>query len=116
MLNFGDRLREERTRLGLNQSECAAVAEVSKTTQFNYEKGERSPDAPYLAKVAEAGIDVLYVLTGNRASLNQADLSAEEADLLNSYRSMPEGDRVAIRRMAAALAESAANASTKKSL
>lgn len=107
MLNFGDRLREERIRLGLNQGELATVAEVSKTTQFNYEKGERSPDAPYLAKVAAAGVDVLYVITGQRADPNEADLSDGESELLNHYRSMPESDRAAMRRMGSALAEMA---------
>ncbi len=107
LLNFGERLREERIRLGLNQGELATVAEVSKTTQFNYEKGERSPDAPYLAKVAAAGVDVLYVLTGHRAEPNEADLSGDESELLNHYRSMPEPDRAAMRRMGSALAESA---------
>jgi len=116
LLNFGDRLREERTRLGLNQGELATVAEVSKTTQFNYEKGERSPDAPYLAKVAAAGVDVLYVLTGCRAMPSEAGLSADESEVLNHYRSMPESDRVAIRRMTTALAESTANSANKKSL
>jgi len=91
----------------MNQGECAAVADVSKTTQFNYEKGERSPDAPYLAKIALAGVDVLYVVTGQRSALNNADLSAEETELLNHYRSMPDSDRAAVRRMTSALAESA---------
>ncbi len=83
------------------------MADVSKTTQFNYEKGERSPDAPYLAKIALAGVDVLYVVTGQRSALNNADLSAEETELLNHYRSMPDSDRAAVRRMTSALAESA---------
>ncbi len=114
LLNFGDRLREERIRLGLNQGELANVAEVSKTTQFNYEKGERSPDAPYLAKVAAAGVDVLYVLTGQRVAPSSADLSADESELLNHFRSMPESDRAAVRRLTTALAESVARYEEKK--
>lgn len=112
LLNFGDRLREERIRLGLNQGELAFVAKVSKTTQFNYEKGERSPDGPYLANVAAIGVDVLYVLTGVRAAPSSADLSPDESELLNHYRSMPEQDRAAMRRLGSALAESAGKYST----
>lgn len=100
----------------MNQGELAAVAEVSKTTQFNYEKGERSPDAPYLAKVHTVGIDVLYVLTGQRAAPSEAALSGDESELLNHYRSMPDQDRAAMRRLGSALAESATRSSSEKKL
>ncbi len=112
----GERLREERVRVGLNQDDFAKLGGVNRNTQGAYEKNDRSPDASYLAKVANAGVDVLYVLTGCRAMPSEAGLSADESEVLNHYRSMPESDRVAIRRMTAALAESAANASVKKSL
>ena len=105
LLNIGERLREERARLGLNQGDFAAVAKVSKTTQFNYEKGERSPDAAYLEAVAAAGVDVLYVLTGRRAGLSETGLAEDESTLLNQYRAMPDSDRATVRRMASALAE-----------
>ena len=107
LLNIGERLREERARLGLNQGDFAAVAKVSKTTQFNYEKGERSPDAAYLEAVAAAGVDVLYVLTGNRSGLSENRLADDESMLLNQYRAMEDSDRATFRRMASALAETA---------
>jgi len=107
LLNIGERLREERARLGLNQGDFAAVAKVSKTTQFNYEKGERSPDAAYLEAVATAGVDVLYVLTGNRSGLSENRLADDESMLLNQYRAMEDSDRATFRRMASALAETA---------
>jgi len=106
LLNIGERLKEERARLGLNQGDFAAVANVSKTTQFNYEKGERSPDAAYLEAVAKAGVDILYVLTGRRGGLSEAGLADDESTLLNHYRAMPESDRATVRRLTSALAES----------
>lgn len=112
-MNIGERLREERARLGLNQGDFAAVANVSKTTQFNYEKGERSPDAAYLEAVAAAGVDVLYVLTGRRAGLSETGLAEDESTLLNQYRAMPDSDRATVRRMASALAETAGRYSTE---
>lgn len=66
MCTLGERLKAERSRLSMSQTELAAIGGVGKTTQINYEKGVRSPDASYLAAVAEAGVDVLYVLTGER--------------------------------------------------
>lgn len=53
-------------RLVMNQSDMAKAAGVTKKTQGLYEKGVRFPDARYLATVAEVGVDVYYVLTGNR--------------------------------------------------
>jgi len=67
MNSIGARLREEREALGVNQTDFAQIGGVQRRAQVNYEAGDRSPDAAYLAAVAEAGVDVLYVLTGRRA-------------------------------------------------
>lgn len=63
----GARLRSERERLGLSQSAFAALGSSSKGSQILYEKGA-PPTADYLAVVAAAGADVLYILTGERRS------------------------------------------------
>jgi len=63
-MGIGERLREERERLRLNQEQLGEIGGVRKQAQLLYEKGERSPDAQYLAAVATTGVDVLYVLTG----------------------------------------------------
>jgi len=65
-VSFGDRLREERVRLRLNQTKFGELGGVSKKTQMLYESSERSPDATYLSAIADADVDVSYVLTGNR--------------------------------------------------
>lgn len=78
-----DRLKEERKRLGVSQVEFAALGGVGKRAQINYESGDRNPDADYLARVAEHGADVLYVLTGVRAAVHQKLGSIAQArDLL----------------------------------
>lgn len=56
----------ERLRLGLNQSEMAEIGAVSKATQVAYEADSTKPDAAYLARVSEAGVDVYWLLTGRR--------------------------------------------------
>lgn len=66
MVSFGERLREERERLGMTQAQFGDLAQVTKKTQMLYESGDRSPKADYMAAVAEAGVDVQYLLTGNR--------------------------------------------------
>ena len=104
-MGIGERLKEERQRLGLNQSDFAALAGVTKNSQLNYEKGERSPDTAYLAAVAESGVDVQYVVTGKRTPDPSDSLSAAEADLLERYRELPEADRTHTSRVVRALAE-----------
>jgi len=65
-MNYGDRLREERHKLALTQTELGAVGGVRQLAQSLYEQGKRKPDIAYLAAVAAAGVDVLYVITGKR--------------------------------------------------
>lgn len=71
-VSIGGRLREVREGLGMNQTDFAALAGATRQTQSNYEKGERVPDALYLAAIAAAGGDVRYILTGIRESLGQS--------------------------------------------
>ncbi|MEI7408746.1 XRE family transcriptional regulator [Pectobacterium aroidearum] len=84
--DIGERLREERERLGLSQPAMGEIGGVKKLTQLNYEKGERFPDASYLSALAKFGLDVQYVVTGVRAS---AALPNDELELINHYRSAP---------------------------
>jgi len=95
-MSIGDRLREERTRLSLSQELMGDAAGVRKQAQLKYEKGERSPDAEYLARLTAIGVDVLYVLTGERAAGLPAGLSAEEQLLVESYRALPVARRKAV--------------------
>ncbi|AGA74263.1 helix-turn-helix domain-containing protein [Pseudomonas putida HB3267] len=104
LLNIGERLREERVRLGYNQADFAAIAGVAKTSQFNYEKGERSPDAAYLAAVAEKGVDVLYVVTGVRLPVHADQLSPEGAELMHLAQKIKDSDMAILVRMASAFA------------
>lgn len=102
-MNIGDRLREERKRLGLNQDEFGVIAGVSKTAQFNYEKGDRSPDAAYLAAIAAAGVDVMYIITGARSVPAAESLSPRAAALLDNYEHAAEEDKKALERLASAI-------------
>lgn len=50
----------------MSQTEFGAAGGVLKNAQSSYETDKRSPDANYLAKIAELGVDVNYVVTGQR--------------------------------------------------
>lgn len=88
-MDIGSRLREERERLGMTQEAFGKAGGVLKRALIRYEKGERSPDAQFLAALAAVGVDVLYVLTGQR----QSPAAAAALD---------EGDRVLLRNFHAA--------------
>lgn len=107
MSGIGERLREERVRIGLSQGALGELGGVKANAQGNYEKGDRYPDAAYLAAVSEHGIDVLYVVTGQRTPALASSFSDDEADLVAHYRQLPEGDRAHTHKMVNALAEMA---------
>lgn len=92
MGTFSDRLREERARLALTQDQMAAAAGLNRSAQIRYEKGERNPDADYLAAVAAVGVDIAYVITG----VASATMAKDEVELLRRYRSATPEVRAAV--------------------
>lgn len=85
MTSFGTRLREERERLGYNQTDFGDIGGVRKNAQSNYEQGERQPDAEYLQKIQAIGVDVHYLLTGERRDSDELTRA-----LLGSWTSLKE--------------------------
>ncbi|WP_218241537.1 helix-turn-helix domain-containing protein [Comamonas fluminis] len=84
-MTIGDRLREERTRLGLSQPKFAEIAGTTKQTLFSWESNKTAPDAHQLASFALNGVDVFFVLTGERLSAQPA-ADASEQLLLDNFR------------------------------
>lgn len=101
MPNFSERLRTERERLELSQQGLAEKCGVTARSQRNYESGERNPDSVYLAAIAAAGADVLYILTGQRTEGTASD-PAEQV-LLDSYRRCKPDAKANLIQMAALL-------------
>jgi transcriptional regulator with XRE-family HTH domain len=84
-MTLGDRLREERERLGHSQPVFAAFANTTKRTLFSWEEGKTAPDGFQIAALAAAGTDVLYVITGSRDPELPA-LDTSERLLIDNYR------------------------------
>lgn len=104
-MGVGERLREERMRLGLNQDAFAQLGGITRNTQGSYEKGERNPDSVYLTAVLKAGVDVLYVLTGGRMKRAVEGLDEAEEHLLQQFRTLSDYDQKAVHRIVGAMAE-----------
>ncbi|OXI48154.1 hypothetical protein CFB84_04165 [Burkholderia aenigmatica] len=54
--------------MGLSQAKFAAACGIGKTAQYTYEAGERTPDAAYLEAAGRLGVDVWYVVLGERTT------------------------------------------------
>ncbi|MBN0091332.1 helix-turn-helix domain-containing protein [Pseudomonas aeruginosa] len=112
-LPIGERLSDERRRLGYNQSDFSALAGITRKTLFGYESGERAPDALALAAWAKSGLDVLYVVTGQRqgvpapapAQEQEAPLAPDERILLDNYRHSPPDAQAALKATSDAFAQ-----------
>jgi transcriptional regulator with XRE-family HTH domain len=87
MTSFGVRLAQERRRLGYRQGAFAALVGTTAPKQSLYENGHRELRAPYLARIAAAGVDVAYILTGKRSE--GFSLGEELDTLLVTYRFLP---------------------------
>lgn len=94
---IGERLKEERERLNLTQPVFSDAAGAKKRTLIDWEKNISSPTAVQLSALSGIGVDVLYVLTGQRGATVQArsqsssiaGLPADEQLLLETYRTLP---------------------------
>ncbi|MBJ9298955.1 helix-turn-helix domain-containing protein [Citrobacter freundii] len=84
--SIGERLKEERVRLGLSQAALGEIGGVRKQAQLNYEKGERNPDSAYLSAIAKFGADIQFIVTGTRSA---ESLSQDEKELINLFRQAP---------------------------
>lgn len=104
-MSIGERLREERERLGFNQPDFAGFAETTKQTLFSWETGNSSPKADQLEKLSEHGVDVYYVLTGQRVG-SVTVLSARESALVENYRAAPEDAKQVLEKTSTYLAQS----------
>src|SRR5436309_7489358 len=86
-MGFGARLAEERKRLGLKQAEFAILVGTDVPKQSLYENDRRELRADYLSRLADAQVDVVYVLTGERTE--GAWLGEGASELLSAYLALP---------------------------
>lgn len=99
-MSIGDRIREERERLGYTQQEFARLAGASKNSQFLWERGSAFPNAKVMETWADAGVDVLYILTGQRSQPVPPQQLLPESDriLLDNFHHATPGVQAGVRR------------------
>ena len=126
---IGVRLKEIREALALSQTEFAQIAGnagvpgATRQSQAKYEKGLATPSAAYLAAIAAAGADVLYILTGQRSGAAAAapvaaeppatQLSRRALAVAQNYEATSEEGKKIIEAAAFAAAKPAAKRGAK---
>ena len=100
-MSFGTRLAEERKRLGLKQAEFADLVGTDVPKQSLYENDRRELRADYLARLAHADVDIVYVLTGKRSEGDW--LEEGPSDLLSCYLALPPEMQEALEGLARSL-------------
>ncbi len=78
-MSIGDRIKEERERLGFKQDDFAEKGGVSRRSQVMYEQNKTDASAGYFTKIAELGADVNYILTGVRVATGKLVATTDDA-------------------------------------
>jgi len=87
----GERLKQERIRLGWIQKGIAEKVGLRELAWINYEKGRRAPDQRLLEQLHGLGFDVMYLVTGERA--NESTLTEGERELISIWQIVDDKHR-----------------------
>ncbi|EIS8437970.1 helix-turn-helix transcriptional regulator [Salmonella enterica] len=111
MFTLGSRLKDERKRLGMNQTKFVELIGVSRGSQVAYEADKKIPGGTYLASIEKVGVDVLYVLTGKRTPKSEGltTENPEEKALLENYRAMDKAAQLNMQAVSSAFAQANMN-------
>lgn len=97
---MGVRLREERERLDLSQVQIAALTEFKLRTYQDWERGIAAVSSEFLALAAVQGVDVFYVITGERMSSKLSLDPIQSAVLTSLAQCSPQRQMEAVQHMA----------------
>ncbi|WP_165009681.1 helix-turn-helix domain-containing protein [Neisseria yangbaofengii] len=97
----GNRLKEERKKLGLTQAQAAEKCGVSGRMWGDYERGISQPKTELFFRFEKAGIDVQYVMHGRHDSSAQmpsekAELNRDEQAWLDVFRQLAPAARQSV--------------------
>lgn len=101
---FGNRLKEQRKKLGFTQAQAAEKAGIERETWGKYERGVFMPSGDVLISFLSMGINVSDLFTVEE-TFRQPEiiLSAEEKELLAQFRQLNQDGKIAIFSMLSAL-------------
>ena len=110
-MTVGARIKEERERLGLSQDALGQLAGSSRRSVINWESDTTAPGVEALALMAQGGVDVLFVVTGARASTSSGTLSQDEVALVSDYRKTSSAHQRTLRDVGSVFAQATSHQS-----
>lgn len=87
---FGQRLREERRKLGKSVEDFAEMSGIHANSLGNYERGERPANAALMLIWHDLAVDIGYVLTGIRTN---SSLNADEQRFIDNFLRLDAGEQ-----------------------
>ena len=101
---FGNRLKEQRKKMGLTQADAAQKAGIERETWGKYERGVFMPSGDVLISFLSMGINVSDLFAAEEPFRQpETILSAEEQELLTQFRQLNQDGKTAIFSMLFAL-------------
>lgn len=101
LLEVGARLKQERERQGMSQTDFGQIGGVKRGSQLEYESGKRPFDVQYLLSLIQTGVDPHFILTGRRAS---DGLTADQSSIVSAFDALPPVNQRALLQLACSLA------------
>jgi len=98
-MEFKDRIKQERVKIGLSQSALAKLVGVHVTNISRYERGENKPTSAVLTKLADALlVSADYLMNGSIE--DNASQSISDKTLLDQFKKveqLPENKKLLIK-------------------
>ena len=82
---IGERLKIERKRLGLSQDAFAKEGGIKRTTVYQYERGDRMPTLDFLFNCSSIGLDVPFVIFGERNLRANSEIQLKDSELARIF-------------------------------
>lgn len=105
MDSAGERLKQERIRLGYSVRKFAKEAGVATSTQSLYESNGRQPRSDYYNRISALGAEIFWIMSGDKEDDAVRDKRAamyppEIRELIEDYKLCPDEVKAALRVMA----------------
>lgn len=104
-----NRIKELRESKGMTQVRLSIELEVSQETVSAYEKGNYYPSVDVLLKMSDifdSSIDYILGLSDIKRPFSSAELSADDLNIISSYRSLPSHKKAMVQAYIQGLSDS----------
>jgi transcriptional regulator with XRE-family HTH domain len=99
-----ERLKKVLDSMGLSMADTARrIGDPDSQAVRDICSGRKRATADFLARLVPLGVDVMYILTGQRSKPDESTLTPDEHALLDNYKHADEDGRAAARAVLSAV-------------